>query len=111
MLYDYTSMTADRIAEIANDAIAQADTLVAAAVASFPRTWADTIAPLEEAGTIMGDAYGQSPFMARVHPDKTVRDRATEIDEQLTKWGTDLMFRQDLFATVKEYSATDRLSR
>jgi thimet oligopeptidase len=107
MLYDYTSMTADRIAEIANDAIAQADTLVAAAVASFPRTWADTIAPLEEAGTIMGDAYGQSPFMARVHPDKTVRDRATEIDEQLTKWGTDLMFRQDLFATVKEYSATD----
>ena len=107
MLYDYTSMTADRVAEIANAAIEEADTLVAAAVASSPRTWADTIAPLEEAGTIMGDAYGRSPFMARVHPDKAVRDRATEIDEQLTKWGTDLMFRPDLFETIKEYSATD----
>ncbi|MCP4965434.1 MAG: Zn-dependent oligopeptidase [bacterium] len=107
MLYDYTSITADRVTEIADDAIASADSLVADAVTSEPRSWATTIAPLEQAGTIMGDAYGQSPFMARVHPDKEVRDRATEVEEQLTKWGTDLMFRPDLFAAVKEYSATD----
>lgn len=108
MLYDYTATTAARIEAIAEAAIAEADELVASAIAAdSPRTWATTVAPLEAAGTIMGDAYGQSPFMARVHPDKEVRDRAAEIEERIAKWGTDLIFRPDLFAAVKEYADTE----
>lgn len=107
MLYDYTSTTADGIDQIADAAISNAETLVDQAIASTPRTWAETIGPLEQAGTIIGDAYGRSPFMARVHPDREVRDRATEIEERLTKWGTDLIFRTDLFEAVKAYSTTD----
>jgi Zn-dependent oligopeptidase len=108
MLHDYTAATADGIDEIAESAIANADQLVAAAIAApSPRTWANTIAPLEQAGTIMGDAYGQSPFMARVHPDKEVRDQAVVIEERIAKWGTDLIFRQDLFAAVKQYAGTE----
>ncbi len=107
MLYDYTSTTADVITKIAEDAIAKAEALVATAIASSPRTWADTIEPLEQAGTIMGEAYGRSPFMARVHPEKLIRDRATEIEERLTKWGTDLVFRSDLFEAVLAYSTTE----
>ncbi|MDX2343532.1 MAG: M3 family metallopeptidase [Acidimicrobiia bacterium] len=106
MLYDYTATTADGIDEIANSAVAQAEALVAKAIASSPPSWANTIAPLEEAGTLIGDAYGRSPFMARVHPDKTVRDRATEIEERLTKWGTNLVFRSDLFEAVRAYADT-----
>lgn len=107
MLYDYTATTAPGIDKIANDAISQAEALVAQAIASSPRTWADTIAPLEDAGTILSDAYGRAPFMARVHTEKAVRDRATEIEERLTKWGSDLVFRSDLFAAVKAYSVTE----
>ncbi|MEA2001183.1 MAG: M3 family metallopeptidase, partial [Actinomycetota bacterium] len=108
MLYDYTSTTAVGIEEIAEQAIAQADELVAQAVSvKTQRTWDNTIAPLEQAGTIMADTYGQSPFMGRVHPDKEVRDRATTIEERLAKWGTDLVFRTDLYQAIGEYAATD----
>jgi thimet oligopeptidase len=107
MLYDYTSTTPGGIDAIANKAIAAADEFVADTVAApDPRTWASTIAPLERAGTIMGDAYGQSPFMGRVHPDKTVRNRAAEIEERLAKWGTELVFRTDLYEAVSAYAAT-----
>ncbi|MDJ0952517.1 MAG: M3 family metallopeptidase [Acidimicrobiia bacterium] len=107
MLYDYTSTSADLVDEIGNDAIAKADDLVSRSVASSPRSWADTIAPLEAASVVLGEAYGRSPFMARVHPDKAVRDKATEVEERLTKWTTDLVFRTDLYAAVREYSETD----
>jgi thimet oligopeptidase len=108
MLYDYATTTADGIDAIAETAIADANQLVASAIAApSPRTWANTIDPLERAGTIMGDAYGRSPFMARVHPEKEVRDRAVTIEERMAKWGTDLIFRPDLFAAVKAYSETD----
>ena len=107
MLYDYTATTVDPIEKIGDDAISAANALVARAVASAPRTWDATITPLEDAGTLMGAAYGQSPFMARVHPDKDIRAKATEIEEKLTKWGTDLVFRTDLYEAVREFSETD----
>jgi thimet oligopeptidase len=108
MLYDYTSTTPEGVDAIADDAIRRADELVDQAVAiTGPRTWQNTIAPLEAAFTIMGDAYGQSPFMARVHPDKDVRRRAAGVEERLAKWGSDLVFRPDLYEAVREYSATE----
>ena len=107
MLYDYTATTTELVAQLGTDAIAAADTLVASAINNLPRTWENTVAPLEEAMAVIGTAYGQSPFMARVHPDKDVRNRATEVEEQLTKWSTDLVFRTDLFTAVREYSESD----
>ncbi len=108
MLYDYTSVTPDDVETIVDRAIAQAELRVAAVVADpAPRTYASTMDPLEEAAAIVGDAYGQSPFMARVHPSKEVRDRATEQEERLAKWGTDLIFREDLYRAVAEYAASD----
>jgi thimet oligopeptidase len=106
MLYDYTATTAELVEQIGKDAISRAEALVTAAIASSPRTWESTITPLEEAGTILGEAYGQSPFMARVHPERTIRDKATEVGEQLTKWAADLIFRSDLYEAVREYSET-----
>ena len=107
MLYDYTTTTTDLVTQIGTDAIAAAEELVTAAINSSPRSWETTIAPLENAMALLGAAYGQSPFMARVHPDKDVRDAATEVEEQLTKWSTDLVFRSDLFTAVREYSESD----
>ena len=107
MLYDYTATTPELVAQIGTDAITAAETLVATAINSTPRSWDTTIAPLEDAMALLGAAYGQSPFMARVHPDKDVRDSATEVEEQLTKWSTDLVFRSDLYAAVREYSESE----
>ena len=44
--------------------------------------------------------------MARVHPDAAVRDEATRQEERLAKWGTDLMFRRDLYTAISEFAAT-----
>ncbi|MGA9594791.1 MAG: M3 family metallopeptidase [Acidimicrobiia bacterium] len=107
MLYDYTATSPELVETIGEDAINRAEALVTTAIASTPRTWDNTIVPLEEAGTILGDAYGRSPFMARVHPDRAIRDKATEVGERLTKWGTDLIFRSDLYKAVREYSETE----
>ena len=105
MLYDYDSVTPDGIEITVDRAIGQADALVAEVVSDKQlRTYANTIAPLETAGRIIGDAYGQSPFMARVHPSKEVRDRAAAQEERIAKWGTDLVFREDLYLAVKEYA-------
>jgi thimet oligopeptidase len=108
MLYDYTPTSPDLVGSIAKEAIARADELVTEAVAApSPRTWENTIRPLEHAGTVIADAYGQSPFMARVHPAKDVRAKAAEVEERLAKWGTELIFRTDLFEAVSEYAGTD----
>lgn len=110
MLYDYTSTTTALVERIGEETIHAAEDLVTSAVSASPRSWENTIAPLEEVGTLLGEAYGKSPFMARVHPDREVRDKATEIGERLTKWGTDLIFRTDLYNAIREYSETEEAS-
>jgi thimet oligopeptidase len=107
MLYDYTSVTPDGVVAIADEAIERAEALVTEAITvELPRTWDNTITPLERAGAVIGDAYGRSPFMARVHPDKEVRTRAAGVEERLAKWGTELIFRSDLFEAVSDYAGT-----
>jgi thimet oligopeptidase len=44
--------------------------------------------------------------MARVHPDKEVRDAAQAAEERLSKWVSDLAFRRDLYEAVEAYAAT-----
>ena len=45
--------------------------------------------------------------MGRVHPDLEVRTAGLEAEERLTKWTSDLAFREDLYAAVSAYAATD----
>jgi len=107
MLHDYTTTTADDVDRITEEAMAGADALVDRSVtAASPRTWDNTIEPLEAAATLVADAYGRGPFMARVHPDAEVRSRAVAAEERLTKWGTDLVFRTDLYEAVRAYAAS-----
>ncbi len=107
MLHNYTSIDADSVTAVAEQAIADADALIAVMAApAEQRTFANTMAPLEQVATIMTDAYGPTSFMGRVHPDSAVRARAVEIEERLAKWGNDLIFRTDLYAAVRDYAAT-----
>ena len=104
VLNDYTSVSPSDVTAITESAIAAADELVNRAAAAAEPTWNNTMALLEEAAEIVTDAYGKGPFLARVHPDKTVQSRAIELEELLQKWSTDLAFRRDLYETISRYA-------
>jgi len=108
VLYDYSTTTAASVRAVVDEAIAAADaTIDQIAAPGTARTWAATMAPLDAINAAMTEAYGKGPFMARVHPDKGVRDAATEAEETATKWSSDLTFRRDLYEAVEAFAATD----
>ncbi|MCB2223118.1 MAG: Zn-dependent oligopeptidase [Actinobacteria bacterium] len=107
MLYDYSTTSAASVRAVVDDAISAADAAVDRIVsAAGDRTWASTMAPLTEIDAALTEASGKGPFMARVHPDKEVRDAATEAEERLIKWASDLTFRRDLYEAVEGFAAT-----
>lgn len=108
MLFEYPSITTDAITTAVSEAIDQAETTVGDIVAiDGPRTFANTIRPLEDISVSLLHAYGRGPFLGNVHPDETVRDVARVEEERLEKWQVELSFRSDLYTAVKEYSETD----
>jgi len=108
VLYDYSTTTVATVRAVVDEAIASADAAIEQIVApGAAPSWASTMAPLDQINAAMTEAYGQGPFMARVHPDKDVRDTATEAEEKITKWSSDLSFRRDLYEAVEAFAATD----
>ncbi len=107
-LTDYTTLTPEAVRAVVADAIEQADRLIAGAVAATgPRTYANTLDPLDRAITLANDAYGVGGFMSQVHPDEAVRTAGAAAEEMHSKWVAGLAFRRDLFEAVDEYSRTD----
>ena len=107
-LNDYTAITADEVGEIIATAIEASDRLVDGVVEDHePRTYENTLAPLDEIGVLISDAGGRGAFMARVHPDESVRLAAVGAEERMAKWRNDLMMRSDLAGAVKAYAQTD----
>ena len=108
MLHDYTTTTPRSVTAVVDDAITTSEALIAGIVShEGPRSWTDTMAPLDRLGDTMVRANGIGPFMARVHPDKAVRDAAQEAEERLQKWQSDLVFRRDLYEAIEGYASTD----
>jgi thimet oligopeptidase len=108
MYYDYTAVTPQAVSDDVEDAIAAGEELITE-ITGFHgyRDWASTMAPLDKLAEVAGRAYGTGPFMARVHPDKAVRDAASAAEERLSKWLSDLPFRRDLYEAVEAYAETD----
>ncbi|MBT8208487.1 MAG: hypothetical protein KJO18_09450, partial [Acidimicrobiia bacterium] len=105
MLHDYESSTAQSVTALTDDALEKANQLVDGVTThGGTHTYANTVAPLEAAGTILADAYGAGAFLGRAHPDQDVRDVAIEAEERLTKWGNDVISRRDLYEAVKAFS-------
>ena len=105
--YDYTTVTPDGVRRVVDDAVATGEEIIAGITSnSGAPTWDTVMAPLDEVAAVLVAASGAGPFMARVHPDKAVRDAAQEAEERLTKWQSDLPFRRDLYEAVERYAAT-----
>jgi thimet oligopeptidase len=103
-LTDYTTLTPESARGVVVEAIEQADRLIADVVAvSEPRTYGNTLAPLDRALTMTNDAYGVGGFMSQVHPDEAVRTAGAEAEELHSKWAAGLAFRRDLFEAIDAY--------
>ena len=112
MLVDYPLITAADVTSIVADAIEEAEKAIGSLIAvGEPRSFANTIQPLEDISVALQAAYGQGPFLGNVHPDEAVRAVARDAEERLEKWQVELSFRPELFAAVKEYAETDEAGR
>ncbi len=110
MLFDYSSVTAESVAAVTDAGLAEADDLVARVAAGgapgAAATFDDTMLPLDQALARVQDAYGRGAFMARVHPDRAVRDAGQASEERLAKWRVALPFRGDLYRAVRTYASS-----
>ena len=105
MLTDYSRLTPSETTEIADGAIAAANHLIDNAISErSDRTYANTLAPLDQALNLVRDADGISGFMARIHPDETIRTAGSSADEAIQKWLSNLAFNRDLYEAVRDYS-------
>lgn len=107
MLFDYTTVTAESIRSATDEALTRADEIVATIVASGPRTRETVLDPLDAIADLTSRVYGETAFMGYVHPDADVRTAGKEIEERLSKWGVELVFREDLYLAVKEFAESD----
>ena len=65
MLHDYTTTTVADVERLTSEALGQAEAEVRAAMdEAGPRTFENTLLPLDRASTILWRAYGKAGFMA-----------------------------------------------
>lgn len=102
MHYDLSTATVASIQSETSTAIERADALVDQAIAADGESYAERVAPLDEAMRIISDAAGYGPFLANCHTDKEVRDAGSAAKELLDKWATNLVFRRDLFDALTQ---------
>ncbi len=106
-LFDYTTITADSIRADVDQALAEADRLVAGMVElEPPGSFESVLAPLDAIGDLLARVSGTSAFLGYVHPDAEVRAAGKEVEELISKWGVELTFREDLYRVVKTYAST-----
>ncbi|MGH8874713.1 MAG: M3 family metallopeptidase [Acidimicrobiia bacterium] len=108
MLLDYTKLTPEGIAELTDRAIAQAEEVVAGIVdPANPRTYLDTLLPLDRVGAFLAEAFGRGGFMGYVHPDPDARAAGRTAEERLETWSVELAFRDDLYRCVQSFSESE----
>ena len=71
------------------------------------RNFENTLRPLDRINDILGHANYEYCFMGYVHPEKEVRTAAKLAEERRQKWASEMVFRDDLYSAVKDYSTTE----
>ncbi|MGD2060926.1 MAG: M3 family metallopeptidase [Acidimicrobiia bacterium] len=109
---DYARLKPEDITAGVDRAIAEAETVIEALVSvAGQRTFDNTLRPLDRIGDILAHANHDYYFMGYVHPDKGVRSAGKDAEEKADKWASDVWFRDDLYAAVQEYAATEEAGR
>jgi thimet oligopeptidase len=70
-------------------------------------TYQTTVLAMDEVGDLIGTAGARYGFMSYVHPDEEVRETALKGQEKLQAFGVEIIFRDDLYETIRAFSETD----
>jgi thimet oligopeptidase len=104
----YLELTPDEIRDGVDAAIEQAEEVLSELIeVSAERDFENTLRPLDRIADIISHADHDFFFMGSVHPDKEVRTAAKESEEKITKWASDIFFRDDLYTAIRAYAETD----
>ncbi len=107
-IFDYTAISVSLIEKLTSQAIAEAERLRSEVMdTDSPRSYRNTLAPLEAVGETLSRAFGEVGFMGYVHTNPDVRAAGRACTEQLSKWQTELAFDPGLYQAVEALSATD----
>ena len=110
-MLEYTNLTPDDVEKGIDDAISQATEMLERVVdPDTEPTYASTVLAVDEVGDLMSQAGSRYGFMSYVHPDAEVRETALAGQEKLQAFGVEMIFREDLYEKVKEFSTTDEAS-
>jgi Zn-dependent oligopeptidase len=110
-MLEYTNLTPDDVEKGIDDAISQATEMLERIVdPGTEPTYATTVLAMDEVGDLMSQAGSRYGFMSYVHPDAEVRETALAGQEKLQAFGVEMIFREDLYEKVKEFSTTDEAS-
>ena len=108
-IFDYTAITVPVIEQIASRAIDEAERLRSEVLDSCsPRTYGNTLAPLEAVEEVLSRAFGEAGFMGYVHTDPEVRAAGHACSERISKWHTDLAFDPGLYQAVEAFRSTEQ---
>lgn len=104
----YSTLTSAEIERGIDAAIAEAEEVLASIVAvQGERTFDNTLRPLDRIADILDHATTRYAFMGYVHPEKEVRRSAKEAEEKLSKWGSEIYFRDDLNEAIQDFASTE----
>jgi Zn-dependent oligopeptidase len=105
---DYTLLTPDDIEAGVDRAISTAEAVVEELVGvDGPRTFDNTLRPLDRIADTLSHAFHDFCFMGYVHADKQIRSAAKGAEEKVDKWAADLYFREELDQAVHEFAETE----
>ena len=109
-LFDYTAVTPDAVRTGCEEAMRSADAILDRLAAAAPgsRTFANTVAPLEEVAQLLGEASGRYGFLSQVSPHDETRDVAFEYAEKLATFATGIGFREDVYEALKSFAESER---
>ncbi|MGH8945372.1 MAG: M3 family metallopeptidase, partial [Acidimicrobiia bacterium] len=103
----YSTITAEQIATGTDRAIAESEAVLADLIGQENRTFDNTMRPLDRVGDILSHAFADYAFMGYVHPEKEVRTAAKDAEEKLSKFGVEIIFRDELNRAVQEFAETE----
>lgn len=103
----YSTLTPEQIEQGTDAALATAETVLDDLVSvEGERTFENTLRPLDRIADILDHTTFEYTFMGYVHPDKDVRTAAKAAEEKVSKWGSEIYFREDLNEAVRAYANT-----
>lgn len=107
-IIDYRYITQEDVERESQAALKRAEVIVEDVISvDGPRTWDNTMRPIEDLSVLFGDSFGKYAFLGYVSTDAELRDVARDQENATRKFGVDLGFNEELYEAIAAYAETD----